>query len=76
MYDVFFRVCLQRFQQLHADQNQQEITKDLQQALHWNEPPRGLPNFLRNQKPKVCRRQYHDNDEHNDHRINCKFLNL
>ena len=35
--DVFLHVCLQCLKQFHPDQHQQEISKDLEQALHRNE---------------------------------------
>src|SRR5450631_1324536 len=48
--DVFPDVRFQRFQQLDSDQHQQEVPKDLQQALHGNKPP-GRLQYLFPDKP-------------------------
>src|SRR5664279_6093232 len=43
--------------------HQQETSKDLQQALDWNQPPRWLPDPLRDQDSQMDRGEHHHHDQ-------------
>jgi hypothetical protein len=50
MNDVFLQVCFQSLQQFHSDKNQQEVSKNFEQALNANEKTVAAPRFLERSK--------------------------
>ena len=51
---ILFDVGLQGLDEFHANQDQQEISKNVQQSLDRNEEPRRLHDFLKDQNPKCA----------------------
>ena len=73
---LFLNVRFQRFQQLHANQHQQEVPKNLEQALYRYEPPWRLRDLLPYKGTQVHRGKDHDHSEHRCQRQYTVFLDL
>ena len=59
-----------------SDKHEQEVSKNLEQALHTNEKPRRCPDFLSDEHAQVQRRERHYDGEHSGEREDGELLDL
>jgi hypothetical protein len=76
MNDVVLQVCFQSLQQFHSDKNQQEVSKNFEQALNANEKPWRRQDFLSDQNAQMERGKQHHDGEHSSKHKDGELLNF